>query len=97
MPTTKKPDQIAHLARTLHVAGDPNRLRILCHLFRVRTACVSDVAGALDLGVALVSHHLKALADADVLTAAREGKRTCYALAPTREVGDLKRFICNHT
>ena len=97
MPTAvKQPKKIDLLAKKLQTAGNPSRLKILCYLFRMNKACVSDIAGELDMSVALISHHLQELAKEDLLRSVREGKKICYALSNNRLTADLKRFICKY-
>lgn len=88
--------KIETLARTLQTAGDINRLKILCYLFGVKKACVSDIAEHLDMSVATASHHLQALAREDLLASEREGKKICYKLGPAEMSVDLKKFICKY-
>ncbi len=93
---TTRPASLERLSKRLQTAGDPNRLRILCHLFGARKACVSDIAASLDVSVATASHHLQALAKGGILESARDGKNICYTLSKTGFAADLKRFICKY-
>jgi len=96
MPTISPQEKIELLSRRLQTAGDPSRLRILCHIFNVRKACVSDIAEELSISMAGVSHHLQALAGEGLLESKREGKRICYELSDADFVADLKKFICKY-
>ena len=101
MTASKKNSQpsspkIETLARTLQTAGDLNRLKILCYLFGVKKACVSDIADHLSMSVATASHHLQALAKEDLLASEREGKKICYKLGTAEINTDLKKFICKY-
>lgn len=63
--------------------GDPSRLEI----FRLIAAqsepiCACDVVARFDLTQPTISHHLKVLRDAGLITAARRGVWAYYAVAP---------------
>ncbi len=88
--------KIELLAVKLQTAGDPNRLKILCYIFNVKKACVSDIAKHLKMNVAIISHHLQALSRENLLESDREGKRICYSLSKSEIVSDLQKFICKH-
>lgn len=89
-------DKRTAVARSLAAAGDPNRLRLLCLLFRSRRACVSQLAESLGLSVATASHHLRALQREGILNSERDGKSICYFLSSDPFVLDLKKLICKH-
>lgn len=81
------------LAKILKVVGDEQRLRILKLIFSRKKICVSDIASKLGFSVAIVSHHLRALSKADLLSPMREGKRTCYMFIESGLAGELKKII----
>ena len=63
--------------------ADPHRLTILATLARAqRQVCVCDLTAALPLNQPAVSHHLKVLKDAGLVTAERRGTWVHYALVP---------------
>jgi ArsR family transcriptional regulator len=83
-PTTEVPalafDRDAELFKAL---GDRHRLTILATLARAgRRVCVCDLNAGLPLNQPAVSHHLKVLKDAGLVTAERHGTWVHYALAP---------------
>lgn len=82
-------------ARLLQLAGDETRMRILCVLFRRPSPCVSDIAAALAMSVASISHHLRLLEDNGVVTSRRDGKNICYSLKPTPLMKHIQTFICH--
>ena len=84
------------LARQLRTVGDDSRLHILCVLIAKKKACVSEIAGAVGMSVAAVSHHLQVLAEEQVLVPEREGKYIYYTLSKENFVTDLKRHICKY-
>ncbi len=72
--------------------GDPTRLRIfwlLCHT----EECVIDIAAAVDMSSPAVSHHLKLLKSANLITSRREGKEMFYRASDTPLVGYLHHAI----
>lgn len=91
-----KQNKIEALAKKLSIAGDASRLKILCLLFENKKVCVSEIAKKLGMSVAIVSHHLLALAKAGLLESNREGKRVCYLLIKSRFNNDLQDFICRN-
>ena len=62
--------------------SDPTRLKIiwlLCH----SEDCVANIAAAIEMSSPAVSHHLRVLKQAKLLTSHRDGKETYYTLAST--------------
>lgn len=84
------------LAVALHALGDPKRLKLLCALFKEPRSCVSELAAKTRGSVAITSHHLRALAQAGLLTPQRTGKQICYHLKNTPLVTDIKKLICTY-
>ena len=60
--------------------GDETRLRLL-EILTAGERCVSDLMDALGLGQSLVSHHLRALREAGLVTVRRDGRRINYAIS----------------
>jgi len=74
------------LARLLKAVADPTRLQLLS-LIRSRPgceACVCDLTGPLGLSQPTVSHHLRVLAEAGLVTREKRGYWTWYSVIPTR-------------
>lgn len=69
------------LAATLKALADPSRLRMLSLVAATGDACVCDLAGVVDVSQPTVSHHLKVLRDAGIVTAERRGTWVHYRLA----------------
>ena len=67
------------LQETLHALADPTRRKILDMLRRGRMPA-GEIAGALPMTGATVSHHLSVLKDADLIFDHREGKFIYYEL-----------------
>jgi ArsR family transcriptional regulator, arsenate/arsenite/antimonite-responsive transcriptional repressor len=62
--------------------GDPHRLKIIATLARAEDeVCVCDFTGALPLEQPTVSHHLRILREADLVTCERRGTWVYYRLA----------------
>lgn len=66
-------------ATYLKALGDPVRLQVVRAL-RTGPLSVSDVATLLDMEIANVSHHLRVLYHAKLVTTTREGKYIYYTL-----------------
>ena len=72
-------------ARVFKAFGDENRLHIL-RLLSGGELCACKLQEALGIGQSTLSHHMRILCDAGVVSARREGKWTHYALS--REGGE---------
>ena len=74
------------LAKLLKAVADPARLQLLSiiHAAPDSEACVCDLIDPLGLSQPTVSHHLKVLTDAGVLTRERRGYWAYFRLVPER-------------
>jgi ArsR family transcriptional regulator len=72
------------LARTLKAIADPARLRLLSMIAAHEggEACVCDLTEPLGLTQPTVSHHLKVLVDAGLLTRDKRGVWAYFTLVP---------------
>jgi len=72
------------LARTLKAVADPARLRLLSLVAAHAggEACVCDLTEPLGLSQPTVSHHLKVLVDAGLLTREKRGVWAYFTLVP---------------
>jgi ArsR family transcriptional regulator len=81
------------LAVLLKAVADPVRLRLLSLIQAAPNAeaCVCDLTPAVGLAQPTVSHHLKVLVDAGVLTRERRGQWAWFRIVPERlaEVASL--------
>lgn len=77
-------DAAAHVAATLKALGDPLRLRMLSLIATSPTgeACVCDLATVAEVSQPTVSHHLKLLKQAGLLTSERRGTWVYYRVRP---------------
>lgn len=77
-------DQSIELAAGFKALADPVRLRLLSlvasHLDG--EACVCDLVGAFDLTQPTISHHLRVLRDAGLVTSTRRGTWVYYRVVP---------------
>lgn len=72
------------LATRFKALADPNRLRILSIISNDPEAetCVCDLTEPLELGQPTVSHHLKFLVEAGLLTREKRGVWAYYSVVP---------------
>lgn len=73
-------DELYDLAELFKVFGDSTRIRILFVLFESEL-CVCDLAETLNMTQSAISHQLKILKQAKLVSSRREGKSVFYALA----------------
>ena len=77
-------DDAKRLARMFKALGDPTRVRLLSMIAAQAgaEACVCDLTEPVGLSQPTVSHHMKQLVDAGLVTREQRGKWAYYALAP---------------
>ncbi|MEU3271071.1 metalloregulator ArsR/SmtB family transcription factor [Saccharomonospora sp. NPDC006951] len=76
------PETLRERAERLRALGDPTRLRI-AHALRIGDElCVCDLAWIVGSSQGLVSHHLRQLRSAGLVSSRREGKLVMYRLTP---------------
>ena len=73
-------DTLYDLSELFRIFGDSTRIRILYVLFEAEM-CVCDIAALLGMTQSAISHQLRALKNARLVKARREGKTVFYALA----------------
>ena len=73
-------DALYDLAELFRIFGDSTRIRILYVLFEAEM-CVCDIAVLLGMTQSAISHQLRALKNARLVKARREGKTVFYSLA----------------
>ena len=89
MPENKDFEKVSALFQLI---SDPTRLKImwlLCHC----EECVNDIACAVNMSAPAVSHHLRLLKQAGLLSSRREGKEMYYKLSEEAEAKLLHRSI----
>jgi ArsR family transcriptional regulator, arsenate/arsenite/antimonite-responsive transcriptional repressor len=79
-----RPDQAADLARILKALAEPTRLRLVSMVAAHEggEACVCDLTEPLGLTQPTISHHLKILVEAGILSRDKRGVWAYYALVP---------------
>jgi ArsR family transcriptional regulator len=72
-------EQLAHRFKAL---GDPTRVRLLSLIatYDEREACICDLTEPVGLSQPTVSHHMKQLADAGLVTREQRGKWAYYRI-----------------
>lgn len=77
-------EDAALLAGRLKALADPARLRLLSLILACgdEGGCVCDLTGPVGLSQPTVSHHLKKLAEAGIVTGERRGVWTYYRVEP---------------
>lgn len=85
-------DDLDVLARMFRALSNPNRLRLFMNLLdeskldlakgRVHDCFLAKLLAGLDLGAPTVSHHVKELTDAGLITTQREGKQLTCSVDP---------------
>lgn len=70
------------LAERAKALGDPTRLTLALALGQTDELCVCDLAWVAERAENLVSHHLRSLRIAGLVSSRREGKMVLYSLAP---------------
>jgi ArsR family transcriptional regulator len=76
--------QAADLAQVLKALADPTRLRLVSMVAAHQNgeACVCELTDPLGLTQPTISHHLKILVDAGILTRSQRGKWAYYSIVP---------------
>lgn len=85
--------EAAELAALLKAVSDPARLQLLS-IIRAATDCsycVGDLVEAVGLAQPTVSHHLKVLTEAGLVTRERRGNQVWFTLVPERltQIGQI--------
>ncbi|MGH3322273.1 MAG: ArsR/SmtB family transcription factor [Streptosporangiaceae bacterium] len=83
-----------HLARQLKVVADPTRLRLISMITAHDggEACVCDLTAPLGLTQPTVSHHLKVLLDAGLVTRTKRGVWSYYRVVSEALAGLASLF-----
>ena len=68
--------------RLLTALADPTRLAIVRQLAADTETCACDFTASCDVGQPTVSHHLRVLREAGIVTSDRRGQWIFYHLAP---------------
>ena len=87
-------DEVAALAETFRLLGDPNRLRIVLSCLDGPVG-VGALAEKVGLSQSLVSHHLRLLRATRLLKAGKAGRQVFYSL-PDCHVRDMLSNLIEH-
>lgn len=76
--------EAVEMSRRLKALADPVRLRLFSAIASHSggEACVCDISDGIDVSQPTVSHHLKVLRDAGLLTSERRASWVYYAVVP---------------
>lgn len=74
-------DQLDPVAGRARAVSDPTRLRVAVALLDGDELCVCDTAWIVGATQALVSHHLRQLRAAGIVSSRREGRMVMYRLS----------------
>jgi len=80
------------MSARLKALSDPNRLRLFSMISSSGEQCVCDLTEPLGIGQPTVSHHLKVLHDAGLVTREQRGKWAYYSV-DTDALRDLSMFL----
>jgi DNA-binding transcriptional ArsR family regulator len=75
-------DAARAVAERAKALADPTRLTIALALAATDELCVCDLAWVTERAENLVSHHLRALRSAGLVSSRRDGKMAMYAMTP---------------
>lgn len=84
--------EFAKVSETFQLISDSTRLRILwllCHC----EECVNNIAVTVNMSAPAVSHHLRILKQAGLISSRRDGKEIYYKLSDTPEAQLLHKSI----
>ena len=70
---------VQELADLFKVLGDPTRIRIVQQLLN-KEMCVTDIAESMGMRQSAISHQLRVLRQARLVTFRKEGKTVMYSL-----------------
>lgn len=75
---------ISTVVSLLKLVAEENRLKLLC-ILRKGSHCVCEMMEHVNLSQSLISHHLKDLKDAGIVTDEKKGLRVYYSLTKNGE------------
>ncbi len=77
--TTHEYEDVTSLSSLVKLVGEESRLKILC-ILRQGEHCVCEIERHVGLSQSLISHHLKDLKEAGILTVRKDGQWVRYSL-----------------
>lgn len=88
------PARLEWAAVSLKAVSDPTRLRILFAV-TIEPLCVCELSTLLSMSMPAVSHHLRLLAEANLLTVKKSGKFACYYLSDVAKSEPVRAVLHN--
>ena len=87
-------EEAEHLASRLKALSDPTRLQLLSHVAAAGCGdvCACDLTEPLGISQPTVSHHMKKLVDAGLLTREQKGRWAHYSVVPSA-FAELRAFL----
>lgn len=79
-------------AETFQLISDPTRVKILWLLCHTED-CVANIAASVEMSSPAVSHHLRVLKQAGILSWRKCGKEVYYTLAGTEEAHKIHHIV----
>lgn len=76
------PGDAEALAERFKALADPTRVGIVNRLAQAEEVCVCELTGAFDLSQPTISHHLRVLREAGLVSATKRGTWSYYRLIP---------------
>lgn len=91
-------EESVQIADVFDLLSDPSRVRVLFALLEVGEACVCDLAEMVGMSQSALSHALRLLRTAGVVTGRRDGRMVRYRLADShvRLLLDVTREHLDH-
>lgn len=83
-PNSQEAKHVSNLSGILKLVSEESRLKLLC-ILRRGEHCVCEMMEHVDLSQSLISHHLKDLRDAGIVTDEKRGLRVYYSLTDKGE------------
>lgn len=85
-------DVFDNAAETFELLSDPTRIKILWLLCHTED-CVANIAAAVNMSSPAVSHHLRVLKQAGILSYRKDGKEAYYTLADTEKAKHIHQIV----
>jgi DNA-binding transcriptional ArsR family regulator len=79
LPSSKESKQVTSLSSILKLISEESRLKIVC-ILRQGEHCVCEMMEHVDMSQSLISHHLRDLKDAKIVSDEKKGLRVYYSL-----------------
>jgi DNA-binding transcriptional ArsR family regulator len=86
---------MTNCVRAFRALGDPTRQKMLTLLEEAGEMCVADLGGQFAMTQPSVSHHLRILKEAGLVTAEKRGKEVYYAINAAELRGCCGAFFAN--